>query len=413
MYQIDYRNSLNLRKSILFFQTPLAMLVISWLTGGFYSFISPYVPSILPYASYLLWFFLSFIISPKVVIDCLLRLTPIVIFMIYVNYIMNDLNKVNILLYFQISMYIFIIYSIYCYYSSTGLKLSRNRIVLLLIFDFTFVGINTLLKLKSNPMLSRLLATSREIVTNLGLNNLKAVGSYAYVYSIVMILLYISFDIFYLNERKNITLKYISFVLLIILLFRTSFSIAILLFFLFFGVIVLLKYIQKNPVLFILLFIFLIFLYFLNIYSIFFRYFANTSFLSETIRVRLLELSDFLSGDFSHSTDLGSRFYYYSKSIESFSNNIFGTSGNFGVYSAGGHSSMLDMFALFGINSLMFLFSILMIARDIVLKTSVKYKSLSIIILIYLFLLSIINTMLFSTIFITSIIFIPFLTLKD
>jgi len=155
----------------------------------------------------------------------------------------------------------------------------------------------------------------------------------------------------------------------------------------------------------------IILLYITGFLSNMFSGLADITGLSTSIRIRFDEVSDLLSGDVFHGSDLSARFQRYTLSIDAFKNNVFEgiTLGDF--QPIGGHSSWIDILAYFGLPSLLFFVFFLNIYKAYTNIVPFKYISLIRISFLYFFVLGILNTLFFSTIFITWFLFMPILIL--
>ena len=103
--------------------------------------------------------------------------------------------------------------------------------------------------------------------------------------------------------------------------------------------------------------------------------------------------------------DLNSRFTLYSQSIDAFVNNVF--IGSFGENKVGEHSTWLDMLGLYGLLSILlfiYLFNVYKFSKK---RISQEGNTIFNIIWFYFIILGIINTVLFSKIFLTLFIIIP------
>ena len=206
----------------------LAIFVLLWLNVGTYSYISDYIPTYIKIAMYGLWLGLA-IIAKKTYANELLKLTlPLLFFMIIVKVSEKFTNNINLEAYLTNFIYVWIIASISIYYIKEKRE-NIKTISIILIMDIIYVGINTFINLISNPLISRFLSASSDVKYNLlgDVNTFKAIGSYAYCYSLVMIFLTV-LD-FTIKYKKNRMLHTIELILIALFLIKAQFTIAILL----------------------------------------------------------------------------------------------------------------------------------------------------------------------------------------
>ncbi|EDP67300.1 hypothetical protein CAT7_07408 [Carnobacterium sp. AT7] len=386
----------------------LAIFVVSWMSGGLFSYISDSIPSFITYAFYAIWLFFAFLTNFQFLKRLLFLTWPLIFFYLYILYVSGKVSLgtyTHIELYSQSIIYLLITVSISLFYLTSNYLISRKRFLNYLILDFSIVGINTLIKLNQNPDLSRLLATGNEEILSEGYN---AVGSYAFNYSIVPILLLL---VYLLVKKQGRKIHLIFLALGIMVLLKSAFTLAILLFAVFSLLIMITDNFKKKPYVNIFVLSLILLLYITGFLSNMFSSLADITGLSTSIRIRFDEVSDLLSGVVFHGSDLSARFQRYTLSIDAFKNNVFeGTTlGDF--QPIGGHSSWIDILAYFGLPSLLFFLFFLNIYKVYKKIVPFKYISLVRITFLYFLVLGILNTLFFSTIFITWFLFMPILIL--
>lgn len=298
----------------------LAVFVLLWLNVGVATYISGYVPSYVKGAIYGLWLLLSIIAKKEYVKDLITITLPLIFFIIVIKLSSYFGDNSNLNMYLTNLLYIWIIASIAIYYIKDK-TINKKLILTVLLIDIIYVGINTFVNLISNPLISRILSSSKETQTILlgDLKEFKAIGSYAYFYSLAIIILMLVDGI--INNSDKIKIIYtITLIFLSILMIKAQFTICILLSIVFLIKIVLENKTRKRKEWHFLVFTILILLVLLlptilnNIIEI--------EKIPHEIKIRLIEINKALQGNDISSTDLYSRTVLYRKSIDSFLENI-------------------------------------------------------------------------------------------
>jgi hypothetical protein len=206
-------------------QMAFALLVIAWMNNGFFTYILPYIPNYIRYVSYFLWLVLALVTKKEFIGFLFVEVCPLLLFYFYIIfvYLFTDASLIT---YIKSITYLIIIYSIFLYYFNGENRRFQKILCGLLILDFIAVGINTHFQLKINPLMARYLATgtdTREML--LGNETFHGIGSYGYFYSLVAIILLLTF--LFLNQSKRKFLLFLSIVLSLTLLIQSAFTIAI------------------------------------------------------------------------------------------------------------------------------------------------------------------------------------------
>ncbi len=306
----------------------LALIVLLWIDAGIFSYITSEISIIIRLSIYLVWLLIA-VVSDKKYTTTLLRITlPLLSFIAIMKLSLLFTNNSNINGYINNCFYIFMVTSIFIYYMNKD-KGSKKIILFTLLIDIIYVGINTLIKLNENDMLARILTTSAENQEKIleGIKY-KAIGSFSYCYGLVMILL-VMIDYLFAKKDKAIIVNIIDIIIIALfieLLFKAQFMIAIILFVMFFIKILLDKLLKGKKVMYIcsicVLILTIIFL------PMILGKLAEIDGISVGIKEKIIEIKDAMEGNNRESTDLNGRMDLYTKSINSFFNNIF--VGSFG-----------------------------------------------------------------------------------
>lgn len=218
-------------KMLLAFHTILAMILLLWANGGVYTYVSSYIPSILLVGIYGLWILIS-ILSKKNYIEHLIKyLSPLIFFILIIKVSSIYADNINLDIYFSNLLYIIIISSIAIFYIDLRSTKINKALIMVLLIDIIYVGINTSAHLKNNPLLSRYLSTGSEIKEEfLGNITYSGIGDYTYFYSIVMIVLALVNYLFIKNNNKaSKVVLIITIIFFALLIIQAQFTIAILL----------------------------------------------------------------------------------------------------------------------------------------------------------------------------------------
>lgn len=384
----------------------LAIFIIGWLNSGL-SIIYNRIPGLIKYSVFVLWFGLS-ILNRKYMNKIILKSIPIFIMIIWISLMSQNIIADS---YRQNFIYLFMIFSIFLYYSDDKYIKQRKIILVFLVINILYVGINTYIELLKNPLLSRYLSTGigqqEQILHNQIYNN---VGTYGFFYSLVMVIIVFLYRI--LEIRKKTILNIIIIIFFLLLLIQGNFTTSLLLLLLStFLIIVLYKNKgEDNKKLFlkILVGILIIIIVSINLVDIL-NITLNIPILSNEIKDRIIEIRNrFMYGQSDNDSDLQSRIMLYNKSFGIFCDNmLMGSSGNDIV---GGHSMILDLLGLYGIFAFFVFYYFYIIYKEMKKFNDSNY--IIDIVFIYFIVLSLINTSAFAIIFVTLLIFVPFF-LKD
>lgn len=381
----------------------LAIFVLLWLNAGTYSYISDYIPTYIKITMYGLWLGLA-IITKKKYVDDLVKLTlPLLFFMIIVKTSSIFASNTNLEAYLTNFIYAWIIASISIYYIKDK-KENIKIILVVLIIDIIYVGINTFVNLIANPLISRLLSAGSDVKYKLigDMGAFKAIGSYAYCYSLVMLFLVI-LD-FTIKCKKNKILHIIELALISLLLLKAQFTIAILLTIIFCAKIVIDNMEKKKIVKYLLLLMIYVGIILLPVII---KSITQLDMLPSEIKIRLIEINNAIQGtEDVDNTDLHSRMALYEKSIKTFGSNII--IGSWGENNIGGHSTFFDYFGLYGTFAIFLILFYSNMYRYVKNNIGTKGQIILKNIWLYYLTLSIINTVIFTTLTVMLFVVVPF-----
>ena len=389
---------------------PMALFIILWLNYGCFTAVMPVIPSPARWMIYLSWLLFACLCNAKFLRRFIIMLSPLLAF--YVIILIGYLNaRDGNRLYLNNIAYLIMVYSIFLYYHDERYLKFQRFMAVILILDYIAVGINTYIQLGINPLVARYLSTTPDLEQTL-LNNqsITAIGNYGYFYSLAALILLLCFA--FINFHKNKMIAALLIAGFTMLLIKASFTIAIIVTFLFLIILFISSIKTRVSKLFCILIIFIVFLVFIGYVSAFFEYLSKISWISKEVAVRFDELSQFFSGNDIGQTDLYSRQQLFLISWNTFLNNplvgIFGS--DMGGYSVvGGHSSWMDMLAAWGLGCLPFFIFLFNAYRYAVNSVQKKFKTIINVYWLYFIVLGVINTLLISDIYVMWFLFLPFM----
>lgn len=408
LYEKKYIYNKPKTKLIKYLHMFIALLLLTWLNNGLFTYFTLNIPFYLKISTYIFWFTVV-IIENKNFFKVFVFQTKYLLFFILYLLIVMFFKKTTLLTHYIQSMgYLIIIYSLFLNYYNFNYIKFQKVICLFLMSDIIIVGTRTYLMLQRDPLLARYLSTATDsegIVSRI--SSYPAVGSYGYFYSLVAIILLLTF--MFLNRPQKKVYVFIALVVSILLLIRGTFTISILLAFIFMVLLIIIKYTNKYSKIIYICAFFLFIMLFECFGASLIGWIANMDGLPEVVSVRFQELSDFLSGNSNSSLDLNLRLKFYIQSIQMFYDNIIwgNIMNNNGLSSVGAHSAWLDLLASFGFVSLlffMFLYDSYIYLKKRIIKDYLVFLKIY---WLYFFCLGLINTLLFPNIFIAWFLLLP------
>lgn len=217
-------------KILLAFHTVLAIILLLWANGGIYTYVSSYIPSILLGGIYGLWILISILAKKNYMEHLIKYLSPLIFFILILKVSSIYANNINLDIYFSNLLYIIIISSISIFYIDLRSTKINKVLIMVLLIDIIYVGINTYIYLINNPLLARYLSTGSDIKEEfLGNIAYSGIGDYTYFYSIVMIVLALVNYLFVKNNKASKVVLIITIIFFALLIIQAQFTIAILL----------------------------------------------------------------------------------------------------------------------------------------------------------------------------------------
>lgn len=275
-------------------------------------------------------------------------------------------------------------------------------LIYLSIFILLVLSVYTLYALGKYPTLLRLLATGNSFPENVQNINAKLLLNYDTIYGLVFICLY---WIYTIRKSKDLFITIPLILLFSYTIYKAAFSIAILIYA--FGIFCMLLYKKKYK-----LFLSFIVLFFIIRVPIAKLFYNVAKSINPWIGVRLIQIADLLSGKIDVNSELLERLTRIKISFQAFCRSpIIGMGGyyttqNMTMRYIGGHSTLLDSFARYGLVFSSFYFSFFLFFFNYMKKEKV---SPLITLSIPLFVLSIFNTMNFPCLLVFPLCIIPLL----
>ena len=344
---------MNIKK--IFIRDFSAILFMMWISNGILSYVFYYVPIYIKISLFLVW--ISMCISKSSINKFVFRQKYIILF-ILVLYLLRQTTNLNLNYMLKTSIFFFTYSCMLYFYKDKSIKVVK-RIIYPLLFDFAFIGINTLIKLKRNPNIARFLShDSVDIVKNLGEKSMLGIGNYNFAYSLVVITL-ISI---YLIKKQKQYMYFFCFVINFILLIKMQFTISILLNIL----AVFLEYILLSNKKRKIMVIFSSLLIFACLCALELQY----EFIPNNIKIKINNVIDFLIYNKNVGYFLNERLSRYMMSLNLIKTHyIFGLLNGSGTI--GNHSTWFDLYAQIGVVSL-FLYIHIMKIMSLIYKINNK-----------------------------------------
>lgn len=385
----------------------MALIIIVWLNTGIFEYIAPYYPNYLRYGTFLFWFLLAIIFNRHFLIKFIKKSWILLLFTVYIIFVYSINDEAYIMNDFRVLIYLVMIYSILLYYLEPKFKKFAKKIAIVLLVDISFIAFNTYRNLIENPLIARIITT--ESAAKRSLDTLPVgVGGYEFFYALVPIILL--FFYLFITYKKYRLLNLILTIILTVILIKASFTMAILFTLGFMMTFVLLRIIKRYWFIVFFFITGLIVLFAQGVLVNILNKIAYTDGVPDVISVRFIELSSFLTGNHISGGDLDVRLELYTSSIKAFLHNFFvGTSIPFNAnYTAGGHSTWLDLLANYGLVAIPFLLFIFTIYKHIKNNLKREFNLFIKIYWLYFVCLGFVNTLFFPAIFVSWFLFIPF-----
>lgn len=303
--------------------------------------------------------------------------------------------------------YLLIAFALLCFYGQPKYQREGRALVGVMACDPAITGIRTLVAVQADPELARYLATTEDKrVAVYGAQSFTGLGGYGLAYSLAAILLLLMFFVARGQGHRGVLGLIVAcgLVVLIELAFTTAIVLTITL-----GLAFLIHDLVEEVALRVLIYAVAFLGWILGFYSAILEAVAGWSVVGTVVSQRLSELATFFSGESTRGSDLGTRLYRWSESIEIFlDSGPLGLAGRTGVRGdTGGHSQWLDMIANYGVLTVLPLL-FFVFAWNFCRKRSTIIGALALKrVWLYFIVLGFINPLLFSTIVLTWMFFVP------
>jgi len=273
--------------------------------------------------------------------------------------------------------------------------------------DFAVTGARTVIAVQSDPRLARYLATTEENRTAIyGARDFAGLGGYGFAYSLAAILLLLLFYVLRAKRQRPT----ISLIIAggLVVLFEMGFTTAIVLT-LALGFIFLVQDLIKVIAFRMFIYASAVFGLIIGLYSSLLNAAAESPLVSDDVSQRFSELALYLSGESSNGSDLGTRLDRWRESIDIvLSSGPLGLAGKTAVKGdTGGHSEWLDLLASYGVLAMLVALFFVFAWRALRDNTSASEISSLVRPWTFFVVLGFVNTLLFSTIVVTWMFFLP------
>ncbi len=389
----------------------LGVIVVAWMTAGLFSYVIPYVPSVVRYGIYGVWLGLGLLDSRVYLQRLLVQTLPLVFLLLYLSVLSVFVEQPYVAVHRSAFIYLFILYSIFLFYCEPERFRARKLIFGFMCVEIVYVATNTFFALRADPAIARLLAIGAEDAVNYtSIASLKGLGGYAFVYGLIPVILFLAHQP--LKGPMRSLLKWGAVVGLGIVVLQASYTLAILLLGAYLAILLLYRVSGKRRALLVGVAVVgaLVLIVSRPAVANGLVYLSRTPYASEVVSIRLLELADFLTRGLHGSADLATRIDLYSSSWSIFLDNpLFGLSASpLSSAGGGGHSAWIDMLAYFGLFAfaLLAFFTKAYSFTKSLLPTS--YVGLYNLCWGYFISLGLVNTLFFGSIFAVWFVFIPF-----
>lgn len=244
--------------------------------------------------------------------------------------------------------------SAFCYYAYGKNYKSIKFFIMIYLLYILVIGSNSLIKMKENWEIARILANSDQTVTSAYAGPLMA--DFSHIYAMLFVVLTGIYYIKY-SQNKNLKVAISVFVVVlnIMLILRSQYTYAIILMIAYVSFILLFNFedegltARKIIIVFILMFVFVLFW----IYGAKLLYCIVNNINATSVAKRINEIAYTIENKSIQSgSDLQKRVILYERSVQTFFNNfVLGVGGK--IYKAGGlvggHSEIIDNYAYYGV----------------------------------------------------------------
>lgn len=388
----------------------LALIVIAWLNTGVAAQAVSQVPGWARWALLSGWLVIALLRDPAYG-SRLVWLGWPVIFLLGYGFVVQALGGVSLVPYLYGLAYLGAVVAIYVYYAEPRLRPLQIALIGFLVIDYVIVGVNTFRSLGTDPMLARYLATSAETRAEvLEGQQYFGVGGYAYAYVLGAVV--VMAGALALYRRRGRVLSLIVAGAAALLVVRASFAIAIVL-----AVCVLAALVVSRPLAGRSKMLSLVAgLAAIGAVATFsgplLEAMARADWMPSLVAARLQELSGTLSGaSGGPGFLLGSRLSLYGDSVETFTRfPVFGGAASpDAAIVVGGHSSWLDLLAVFGLPAVVLVVFLVRAFKVSAAHVGVDGRAALAAVWVYFLLLGLVNPLLFANLLLAWFLGLPLL----
>lgn len=385
----------------------LALVLILWINSGIFSYVSIYIPDSLKMLVFFIWFIIACLKNEKFLVNYLWNSKLLLVFFLLLLIANNYISTIYITYYIKTTMFLFVIYSILIFYYKPKYINEMKTMVYILVLDYVYVGINTVIKLLQFPNLARILSKDEGSIGEIlgdGVNNFLAIGNYTFAYSMIFVGLFFGYKVYF--EKK---IRFIfGYIAVLILLIFMEFTMSILLMVLF-TVIIIFMIFSRNRIRMIINTMFLLPIFILLLMNLPELLVYISSYLPVAFESKIISIAEFLQGGNIDGVVLSIRINLYMQSINSFMDNIFiGALGGSGEI--GQHASWLDFLGQFGLLSFPIFLFLLRGYKYITKSLPRELKTYVKISFLYFIVLGFVNTAYTPRLLLTLFVFVPFVT---
>ena len=387
----------------------LAIPVVLWLNVGTATAITEQLPTIFFGVAFAFWMVLAALAHKRFLGDFFALTWPVIGILVILAIVLMFSGDQGLFTYIYGFLYALLPLGLTAFYRADLFRKERVVLLLLIGVDLLVVGVRTASRLAVDPDVARYMATTEENrVEVYGEQSFAGLGGYGYTYALTAIVIATVVLALRVHGWRRIALVILSVTLVGYIAF-TGFTLALLLGVSFIAIAIAIHTIRKVDGKLILPILGITTLIGLFIAPVPLAYLATSDLFSAAVRMRLIELSNFLQGDLEQTIDLSTRVQFYGDSIEAFLRSPVTGSLPDAVPTAelGLHSSWLDLLGLLGIfwilvftlfwRTLKSLTSYVDSSKNVTLRT----------VWFYFAALGLVNTLLFANIFLVWFFFLP------
>lgn len=390
-----------------FVQLGIALFVLVWLNAGVFSYVSAAIPDALKLGAFVLWLLLAGR-RKGYWQQLVVGLWPLLLFHLFAASAALFEDNIQLSLLLRSLLYLYAVFSIFLFYVEPQFSAERRVIVYVLLADYVYVAVNTALQLQVNPLVARYLSAQSHVQEALlGTELPRAIGNYAYFYSLIIVVAVLFYQGLGRGHRGLPSVLVAAAAGLLII--NAQFTIAIGLLLVLAVAVLILRLSSRETGAVVVTSALSAAMLGISYLPAMFRWLAGLADLPREVSVRLLEVAYAMSGSGGAVGDFGLRLAYYADSVDAFRSSIvFGT---FGGAEVGRHSTVIDMLGMFGLFALLLFWFFVRAFRHIGLRFTGKDRTFVGMLWTYILILGVLNTVMFSPIFIALFVLAPFMLL--